>query len=104
MRILITPITLSGCKNKMRHVQKEGASLLVQMIKNPPANARDLGSIPGSRRSPGEGNSYLFQYSGLKKFHGQRNLAGYNPWGHKELDTTERLTLSQRERLPIQLK
>ena len=26
------------------------------------------------------------------EFHGQRNLAGYNPWGHK--DTIERLTLS----------
>ena len=23
--------------------------------------------------------------------HGQRNLMGYNPWGHKELDTTDRL-------------
>ena len=23
------------------------------------------------------------------KFHGQRNLAGYCPWGCKELDTTE---------------
>ena len=23
------------------------------------------------------------------EFHGQRNLTGYNPWGHKELDTTE---------------
>ena len=22
---------------------------------------------------------------------GQRSLAGYSPWGHKELDTTERL-------------
>jgi len=28
------------------------------------------------------------------EFHGQRSLAGYSPWGHKELDTTERLTLS----------
>ena len=28
------------------------------------------------------------------KSHGQRNLAGYSPWGHKELDMTERLTLS----------
>ena len=27
------------------------------------------------------------------EFHGQRNLAGYSPWGHKELDMTERLTL-----------
>ena len=26
------------------------------------------------------------------KSHGQRSLAGYSPWGHKELDTTERLT------------
>ena len=25
--------------------------------------------------------------------HGQRSLAGYSPWGHKELDTTEWLTL-----------
>ena len=25
----------------------------------------------------------------LRKFHGQRNLAGYSPWGHKELDTTD---------------
>ena len=26
--------------------------------------------------------------------HGQRSLTGYNPWGCKELDMTERLTLS----------
>ena len=25
--------------------------------------------------------------------HGQRSLAGYSPWGHKGLDTTELLTL-----------
>ena len=25
--------------------------------------------------------------------HGQRSLAGRSPWGHKESDTTERLTL-----------
>ena len=25
------------------------------------------------------------------KFHGQRNLVGYSPWGHKEWDTTDRL-------------
>ena len=24
-----------------------------------------------------------------REFHGQRSLAGYSPWGHKELDTTE---------------
>ena len=26
------------------------------IVKNPPANAGDVGSIPGLRRSPGEGN------------------------------------------------
>ena len=29
-------------------------------------NVRDLGSIPGLGRSPGEGNGYPLQYSGLK--------------------------------------
>ena len=28
------------------------------------------------------------------EFHGQRSLAGYSPWGLKELDTTDRLTVS----------
>ena len=28
------------------------------------------------------------------EFHGQRSLAGYSLWGHRELDTTELLTLS----------
>ena len=32
------------------------ASLVTQMVKNPPTNAGNLGSIPGSGRSPGEGN------------------------------------------------
>ena len=27
------------------------------------------------------------------EFHGQRSLAGYNPWGGKESDMTEQLTL-----------
>ena len=26
------------------------------------------------------------------EFHRQRSLADYSPWGHKELDVTERLT------------
>ena len=35
------------------------------MVKNPPAKARDLGSITGLGRSPGEGNGNPFQYSCL---------------------------------------
>ena len=33
------------------------------MVKNLPANARDVGSIPGSGRLPGEGNGNPLQYS-----------------------------------------
>ena len=33
------------------------------MMKAPPANAGDVGSIPGSGRSPGGGNGNPFQYS-----------------------------------------
>ena len=36
------------------------------MVKNPLANSGDTGSIPGSGRSPGEGNGNPFQYSCLK--------------------------------------
>ena len=41
-------------------------SLVAQKVKNPPANAGDLGLIPGSGRSPGERNSHPFQYSCLR--------------------------------------
>ena len=33
------------------------------MVENPPANARDMGSIPRLGRSPGEGNGNPLQYS-----------------------------------------
>ena len=35
------------------------------VVKNPPANAGDVGSIPGWGRSPGGGNGNLLQYSYL---------------------------------------
>ena len=52
-------------------------------------SAGDPGSIPGSRRFPGEGKGYPLQYSCLENPHGQRSLAGYSPWGRKESDMTE---------------
>ena len=58
-------------------------------------NVGDLGSNPGSGRSPGEGNGNPLQYSCLQNPHGQRSLAGYHPWDRKESNTTEPLTLSQ---------
>ena len=42
-----------------------GGVLDGSVVKNPPANARDLSLIPGSGRSPGEGNGYALQYSCL---------------------------------------
>ena len=39
-------------------------------------NVGDPGSIPGSGRSPGEGNGNPLQYSCLGESHGQRSLAG----------------------------
>ena len=51
-------------------------------------NVGNLGSIPGSGRSPGEGNGNPLQYSCLGNPHGQKNLAGYSPWGRQESDTT----------------
>ena len=35
------------------------------VVKNPPANAGDVGSIPGLRTYPGEGNGNPLQYSCL---------------------------------------
>ena len=48
------------------------------MVKNPPANAgniRDVGSIPGSGRFPGEGNGNPVQYSCLE------HPVGREAWG-----------------------
>ena len=59
------------------------------VIKNPPANAGDVGSIPGLGRSPGEGNGNPLQHYCPEKSHGQRSLVGYSLWGRKEPDTTE---------------
>ena len=54
-------------------------------------NAEDLGLIPGSGRTPGEGHDNPLQYSCLENPCGQRSQAGYSPWGCKESDTTEQL-------------
>ena len=44
------------------------ASQVVQMVKNPPANAGDIDSIPELRRAPGVGNDNPLQYSCLENF------------------------------------
>ena len=56
------------------------------MVKNQPASAGDIDSIPGPGRSFGEGQPTLVFLPG--KSHGQRSLEGYSLWGHKEFGMT----------------
>ena len=44
------------------------------VVKNPPTNARDMGSIPGLGKSPGVGNGNPLQYSCLE------NLTDREAW------------------------
>ena len=52
----------------------------------------DMGSIPGSGRSPGEGNGYPLQCSYLENFMVRGAWWAADHEVAKELDTTERLT------------
>ena len=57
-------------------------------------NVGDLGSIPGSGRSPGEGHGNPLKYSHLKNPMDRGAWWAPSPQGHKESDMTEQLTLS----------
>ena len=64
-------------------------------------NVRDLGSVPGLGRSPREGKGYPLHYSGLENskvptplFWSGEFQGLYSPWGRKESDTTEQLSLN----------
>ena len=52
------------------------------------SHAGDLGLIPGSGRSPGEGNGKPTPVFLPGESHGQRSLGGKSSWSLKELDTT----------------
>ena len=53
--------------------------MLLYNQKNSPAYAGDVGLIPGSGKSPGEGNGNPLQYSCLGNPVDRGNLADYNP-------------------------
>ena len=57
-------------------------------VKNPPANAGDMDLIPGLGKLPWIRRWQPTPVFLLGKSCGQRILAGYSPWGHKELDVT----------------
>ena len=56
--------------------------------------------IPPLGRSPGEGNGNPLQYSCLENPMDRGAWRAYSPWGVKESDTTEQLTLSLFTSLP----
>ena len=66
-----------------------GASQVAQLVKNPPANAGDIGdagSNPGSRISLEKGMMPEPTPVSLPgEFHGQRSLVGYSLWGQTRL-------------------
>ena len=62
------------------------------MVKKPPVNAEDMGLIPGSGRSPGEGSGNPFQCSCLRNPMDRGALLAMvhrvSPWGPYESDIT----------------
>ena len=61
------------------------------VVKKLPPRAGDAGSIPGSGKIPWRRKWQPAPVFLPEESHGQRNLAGYSPWGCKESDMTERL-------------
>ena len=63
------------------------------MLRKLPANAEEVGLIPGSGRSPKEGNGNPLQYLAWKIPWTEEPVG--SPWGHKGLNTTEKLQHQQ---------
>ena len=64
-----------------------------QMVKNQPALQETQVQSPG-QEDPLEKGMATHSSIPAWRIHRQRSLVGYSPWGHKESDTTEQLTLS----------
>ena len=62
--------------------------IIIYIIYISSITAGDLCSIP-SQEDPKGGSGLPTSVFLPGEFHGQRSLAGYIPWGHKELDRTE---------------
>ena len=66
--------------------------MVMPVVKNLPASAGVVGSIPGSRRSPGKGNGNPLQYSCLEHSMDRGAWLGYSSWGCEVSDTTKQLS------------
>ena len=62
------------------------------MTKSPPANAGDVGLIPGSGRSPGGGNGSPLQYSCLENSRDRKAWQATVHGDRKESGKTEKLS------------
>ena len=71
----------------MIHVQIYWSFPGDSVVKNPPASAGDMGLIPGSERSPGEGNATHSSILAWKIL-GKEEPGGLLFMGSQELDTT----------------
>ena len=65
------------------------------MVRNLPTNAGDAGDLGSTPDQEDPLEKGMATHSPLLpgESHKQRSLVGYSPWGHKELDTTERLSM-----------
>ena len=66
---------------------------LAQSVKNLPAQQETWVGSP-DREDPLQEEMATHSSILARESHGQRSLAGYSPWGHKESDTTEQLALT----------
>ena len=76
------------CYTKIR------ASLVAQMVKNPPAVQETWIQSLGCEDCPGGGHGNSLQYSYLENLRGPRCLVGYSQWDYKESNTMEQLNTS----------
>ena len=82
----------------------DGTPLQYSCLENPMDRGTWEAAVPGDAKSQAGLNDFTFTFMHWRrkwqptsillpgKSHGQRNLGGSSPWGHKESDMTEQLT------------
>ena len=75
------------------------SSEVMLVVKNPPANAEDIRNMVWYQGWEDPLEVGMATHSSIlawKNPHGQRSLEGYNSWGRKKSDTTERLSTHEK--------